>query len=59
MEHIIPELEDVYLTNIKRCLIPHGVAIIGMPSLESQQYASPGSKAGHLIVKQEKISRNH
>ncbi|EKR74217.1 methyltransferase domain protein [Leptospira noguchii str. 2006001870] len=51
MEHIIPELEDVYLTNIKRCLIPHGVAIIGMPSLESQQYASPGSKAGHVNCK--------
>ncbi len=51
MEHIGPELEDMYLTNIKRSLIPHGVAIIGMPSLESQQYASPGSKAGHVNCK--------
>ncbi|EKQ99309.1 hypothetical protein LEP1GSC137_0007 [Leptospira borgpetersenii str. Noumea 25] len=42
MEHIAPELEDVYLTNIKKSLTANGVAIIGMPSLESQQYASAG-----------------
>ncbi|AXX16265.1 MULTISPECIES: class I SAM-dependent methyltransferase [Leptospira] len=51
MEHIAPELEDVYLTNIKKSLTANGVAIIGMPSLESQQYASAGSKAGHINCK--------
>ncbi|MGA7480592.1 MAG: SAM-dependent methyltransferase, partial [Bradyrhizobium sp.] len=27
------------------------VLIVGMPSLESQAYASPGSKAGHINCK--------
>jgi hypothetical protein len=32
-------------------LIPEGKAIIGMPSQESQPYASPASKAGHINCK--------
>jgi hypothetical protein len=31
--------------------MPHGIAIFGMPSLESQSYASPQSKAGHVNCK--------
>ena len=32
-------------------LAPHGVLILGMPSLESQPHASPLSKAGHVNCK--------
>jgi 2-polyprenyl-3-methyl-5-hydroxy-6-metoxy-1,4-benzoquinol methylase len=51
LEHIEQSKEDCFLSNIKSSLTPKGVAIIGMPSLESQQYASPASKAGHINCK--------
>lgn len=51
LEHIEPASEDVFLGNLVAALDPHGVAIIGMPSLESQIYASPISKAGHVNCK--------
>ncbi len=50
-EHIAPEHEDQFVGNIARSLSPQGVAIIGSPSLESQTYASPASKAGHVNCK--------
>jgi SAM-dependent methyltransferase len=50
-EHIVPEKEDLYVGNIARSLAPPGVAIIGSPSLQSQTYASPPSKAGHVNCK--------
>ncbi|MGA8318453.1 MAG: SAM-dependent methyltransferase, partial [Bradyrhizobium sp.] len=36
---------------IMKCLSREAVLIVGMPSLESQAYASPGSKAGHINCK--------
>ncbi len=51
MEHIRPEDEEAYLSNIAASLHEHGVFIAGMPSLESQDYASPQSKAGHVNCK--------
>lgn len=51
MEHIAAEQEDLYLQNIKGSLKDPGRVIIGMPSLESQDYASPGSKLGHINCK--------
>lgn len=48
MEHIHPAQEEDYLNNIKASLRPNGVFIVGMPSLESQKYASPASKIGHV-----------
>lgn len=50
-EHIVPEQEDKFVGNIARSLTKTGVAIIGSPSLQSQTYASPGSKAGHVNCK--------
>jgi len=47
-EHIPPADEDLFVGNIARSLSPTGVAIIGSPSLQSQTYASPASKAGHV-----------
>jgi 2-polyprenyl-3-methyl-5-hydroxy-6-metoxy-1,4-benzoquinol methylase len=51
LEHIAPEQEDLFLRNAVAALEPTGVAIFGMPSLESQAHASPQSKAGHVNCK--------
>lgn len=51
LEHIEAAAEDRFLSNICRSLTAGGVAIIGMPSLESQLYASPASKEGHVNCK--------
>lgn len=51
LEHIPADQEDHFLANIMASLTPHGVLIVGAPSLESQAYASPASKAGHINCK--------
>jgi len=51
LEHIAADQEDPFLQNCIGSLEAHGVAIFGMPSLESQPYASPQSKAGHVNCK--------
>src|SRR5262245_30367232 len=50
-EHIAPQHEDIFVGNITRSLTRSGVAVIGSPSLQSQAYASEGSKAGHVNCK--------
>jgi 2-polyprenyl-3-methyl-5-hydroxy-6-metoxy-1,4-benzoquinol methylase len=63
LEHIQPDQEDLFLRNFVKSLTPSGVGIIGMPSLESQNYASPQSKAGHVNCKSgldlKKTMENH
>jgi 2-polyprenyl-3-methyl-5-hydroxy-6-metoxy-1,4-benzoquinol methylase len=51
LEHIRPEDEDLFIRNMIAPISPHGVCVLGMPSLESQTYASPISKAGHVNCK--------
>ena len=51
LEHIEAENEDVFLKNTCASLKRHGSLIVGMPSLESQVYASEGSKVGHVNCK--------
>jgi cyclopropane fatty-acyl-phospholipid synthase-like methyltransferase len=51
LEHIVPANETRFLTNMTASLTPRGTMIIGMPSLESQPYASPMSKEGHVNCK--------
>jgi 2-polyprenyl-3-methyl-5-hydroxy-6-metoxy-1,4-benzoquinol methylase len=51
LEHIPAEREDVFLGNIIAGLAPQATLIVGMPSLESQSYASPPSRAGHINCK--------
>jgi 2-polyprenyl-3-methyl-5-hydroxy-6-metoxy-1,4-benzoquinol methylase len=51
IEHIAKEQELRFVGNIVKSLTPHGVLILGSPSLESQAYASPLSKAGHVNCK--------
>lgn len=51
LEHINESDEDLFIRNTLASLSPTGVAIFGMPSLESQNWASPQSKAGHVNCK--------
>ncbi len=51
LEHISPKKEKSFLENLTASLAPHGAVIIGMPSLESQTYASKFSRAGHVNCK--------
>jgi 2-polyprenyl-3-methyl-5-hydroxy-6-metoxy-1,4-benzoquinol methylase len=50
-EHIPPEYERTFVENVRHSMSENGVLIIGCPSLESQIYASPGSKDGHVNCK--------
>jgi len=51
LEHIEAADEDQFLRNVLASLEPHGTLIIGMPSLQSQTYASAHSKIGHVNCK--------
>jgi protein-L-isoaspartate O-methyltransferase len=51
LEHIPKAKERRFLDNLIAPLTRHGVVIIGMPSLQSQTYASPQSKEGHVNCK--------
>ncbi len=51
LEHIPQSKERRFLDNLVAPLTPHGVLIVGMPSLQSQAYASAQSKEGHVNCK--------
>ena len=51
LEHISPEDENLFMKNIVDSLGSGEIAILGIPSLESQEFASPQSKAGHVNCK--------
>lgn len=51
IEHIQPKDEIAFTGNIAKSLHAHGTLILGCPSLQSQTYASPQSKAGHVNCK--------
>jgi len=51
LEHIPQAQEKQFFANLKQSLKPSAKVVIGIPSLESQVYASPGSKAGHVNCK--------
>lgn len=57
IEHIPQEKEDLFVGNMAKSVHANGVVLIGSPSLESQTYASPGSKAGHINCKNGKEYR--
>jgi len=58
LEHIDPSMEEAFLGNIGLSLTNNGILILGSPSLESQNYASAQSKAGHVNCKTEDDLRN-
>lgn len=47
-EHIDPDQADLFMQNIVASLTENGTLIVGIPSLESQQYASKAAAAGHI-----------
>jgi 2-polyprenyl-3-methyl-5-hydroxy-6-metoxy-1,4-benzoquinol methylase len=51
IEHIPEQQENLFVHNMVRSLTPEGVLILGSPSIQSQNYASPPSKAGHINCK--------
>lgn len=51
LEHIDPAEEELFMINVLNSLTGSGTFIVGMPSLESQSYASPQSLAGHVNCK--------
>jgi cyclopropane fatty-acyl-phospholipid synthase-like methyltransferase len=57
IEHIQPKEEDVFVGNIVKSLSAQGALILGCPSIQSQAYASPQSKAGHVNCKEGKTMR--
>jgi len=50
-EHIPPEREDVFVRHLAGSVTSSGTVIVGSPSLQSQAYASKGSKEGHVNCK--------
>lgn len=57
LEHI-EKKENIFIKNIKKSLNKHGTLIVGMPTIESQKYASKWSKLGHINCKGKKQLRN-
>lgn len=51
LEHIDSDREEIVLQKMVRTLTDDGAVIIGMPSLESQAYASEPSRLGHINCK--------
>ncbi len=51
LEHVKPQSEKLFMNNICTSLLEDSVFVVGMPSIESQAYASNASKAGHVNCK--------
>ena len=51
LEHIDPKQEDKLIKALSNSLTDNGTLIVGIPSIESQPYASPVSKAQHINCK--------
>lgn len=51
LEHIQEEVEEIFVRNVIDSICDEGVLIVGMPSIESQVYASEQSKIGHVNCK--------
>jgi len=54
LEHVPAEDEDRFIANVTAPLVGPGVAIFGMPSLQSQQHASAHSRIGHVNCKDQR-----
>jgi hypothetical protein len=51
IEHIPVEKELLFVGHLADSLSPRGACLIGTPSLQSQAYASPPSREGHINCK--------
>lgn len=51
IEHVPENLEHMFMKNIAISLKKDGVCIVGTPNITAKQYASAGSAAGHINLK--------
>lgn len=51
IEHIFPDEEGVFMSNLSGSLTDQGVALIGTPNKSAEQYASEWSRQGHINLK--------
>lgn len=51
IEHLDPGLDDAYIGNVCRVLVPDGVYVVGTPNITASQYASPRSEVQHINLK--------
>ncbi len=51
IEHLEPKKEDIFFSNIIKCLKNDSVLIIGTPNVTAFQYATPRSKIQHINLK--------
>jgi 2-polyprenyl-3-methyl-5-hydroxy-6-metoxy-1,4-benzoquinol methylase len=48
LEHVPPDKAGLFMDNLTASLVPEAALIVGVPSLASQEHASPQSRAGHV-----------
>src|SRR5659263_224137 len=58
LEHISSNKEEIFISNVASSLSDNGIFIIGTPSIQSQIYASPQSKEGHINCKDHQELKN-
>lgn len=51
IEHIDPEKDNAFVSNICKCLTKDGVLIIGTPNIEAAKYASEPGASPHINLK--------
>ncbi|HPA44127.1 MAG TPA: class I SAM-dependent methyltransferase [bacterium] len=51
IEHLFPEEEPVFMTNVTGSLTDHGVCVIGTPNITADKFANVWSKEGHVNLK--------
>jgi 2-polyprenyl-3-methyl-5-hydroxy-6-metoxy-1,4-benzoquinol methylase len=51
IEHIFPNEEALFMSNLTKSLNDHGVALIGTPNKTADPYASEWSRQGHVNLK--------
>lgn len=51
LEHIPQSDEEIFIKNLCDSMTAEGVVIVGSPTIHSQPYASPPSRAGHVNCK--------
>jgi len=51
IEHIKPEEEDIFVTNICRCLTKDAILVIGTPNSEANRYATEPGASPHINLK--------
>lgn len=58
IEHIPPQEEALFIKNMADSLTEDGVLIVGTPNITAHEYASEGSRLGHVNLKSGKTLKN-